>query len=256
MLSQKGGTESYCGEPNSDHHGRRARIVVWSKGGLDDTLGAADEPHRGQRVAQERDALTGRGAVNGPRLTGGAGRLVMGVMSLDAGRLDMRRHAPISPFGEWCDGDNELGGHREEGDDAQQPAAVSCCDRAIRRHSLKATANRVETLAEQPHHRTIWGHAVVHRPRHRVHRQPASELFAPRAVFPSTCIQAHLVDRFCRLARRQGSSRLRPSPRRPVNTIPPRGRTMRSAWDAELRRRRSGWRPIRRRGSFAAAAAK
>jgi hypothetical protein len=117
MLSQEGGAESNYDEPISDHHGRRARIVLWVEAGLDDALGAADEPCGNQDVSQNLDALTAGGSVNRPRLACGAGRVVVSVVPFGACRFDVRRHSPISPFGEWSHGDDELAGHRDEGDD-------------------------------------------------------------------------------------------------------------------------------------------
>lgn len=148
MLSQEGGAESYYSEPISDHHGRRARIILWPEGGLDDALGAADEPRWNQHVSQKLDGLAADGSVNRPSLTRGTGRVVVGVVPLRARRLDMRRHPPVSPFGERSHGNNELGSHRQEGDDAEQPAARSRCDRAKGRHSFKVTAECFETLAQ------------------------------------------------------------------------------------------------------------
>jgi len=121
----RGEAESYDCEPNSDHDGRSAGIVLGTEAVLNDAGGAVNQRDRGQGVDQKRDAVAAGGPVNRPSLTGGTGRIVMRVMAWYSLRLDVRRHAPVSPFGERSNGHDDLSDHRQKRDDAGQPAALS-----------------------------------------------------------------------------------------------------------------------------------
>ncbi len=92
-------------------------------------LGAGDllDDDAGPDLQNDRrsDGTFGR-TVDRPRLAGNALRLVMDEMRPGAARLDVRRHAPLSPFGEGGERDRELARDRDNRDERGQPGAAAC----------------------------------------------------------------------------------------------------------------------------------
>ena len=80
-------------------------------------------------------------------LTRRARRVVMCVMPFRPRRLHMRHQSPVASFGERRYGDNDLGCYGDQEDDAKQPTALSTHGGVTGRHSLKVTAEAVQTLA-------------------------------------------------------------------------------------------------------------
>lgn len=98
-------------------------------------------------VGEQRYRGSRRRSLNRSRLTGRAGRFVVRVVPMRAGRLDVRGHgSALASFGERRERHAELCHHREQREGGEEPAPCRGSGRG-RAHFSKVTAEQAETLA-------------------------------------------------------------------------------------------------------------
>ena len=69
-------------------------------------------------------------STTGTRLARGAGRVIVQHMGVRAGRLDVRTHSGVPPFGQRRDGDDKLRDDSDRREDREQPMSL---ERPLRR---------------------------------------------------------------------------------------------------------------------------
>jgi hypothetical protein len=72
----------------------------------------------------ERRSKPWRGTVNGARLTGGAGGVVVLIVARRATRLHVDRRTILPTLGQRREGDRELRRRRQQGEDGEEPATA------------------------------------------------------------------------------------------------------------------------------------